>query len=80
MVIRGAARDDGARALLRRRRHPPPLTASGDDPERHFATVFYAQEYRLNTFIFRYPKPYVALIDGVVMGGGVGMSIHGSHR
>src|SRR3546814_2724294 len=31
-------------------------------------------------FIKRYPKPYVALIDGIVMGGGVGVSVHGSHR
>lgn len=41
---------------------------------------FYADEYRLNTLIKRYPKPYVALMDGVVMGGGVGLSLHGSHR
>ncbi|MEO3998259.1 enoyl-CoA hydratase/isomerase family protein [Mesorhizobium sp. CAU 1732] len=41
---------------------------------------FYHEEYRLNTFIKRYPKPYVALIDGFVMGGGVGISVHGSHR
>jgi enoyl-CoA hydratase len=41
---------------------------------------FYRDEYRLNRFIKRYPKPYVALIDGIVMGGGVGLSIHGSHR
>lgn len=40
---------------------------------------FYREEYRLNTFIKRYPKPYVALIDGIVMGGGVGVSVHGSH-
>lgn len=42
--------------------------------------AFYHEEYRLNTFIKRYPKPYVALIDGFVMGGGVGVSVHGSHR
>src|SRR3546814_20936416 len=30
--------------------------------------------------IKRYPKPYVALIDGIVMGAGVGVSVHGSHR
>lgn len=42
--------------------------------------AFYAEEYRLNTLIKRYPKPYVALIDGIVMGGGVGVSIHGSQR
>jgi len=41
---------------------------------------FYADEYRINTRIKRYPKPYVALMDGIVMGGGVGVSIHGSLR
>lgn len=41
---------------------------------------FYREEYRLNTAIKRYPKPYVALMDGITMGGGVGMSVHGSHR
>jgi len=44
------------------------------------ALVFFADEYRLNAAIKRYPKPYIALIDGIVMGGGVGVSIHGSHR
>jgi enoyl-CoA hydratase/carnithine racemase len=41
---------------------------------------FFADEYRLNAHIQRYKKPYVALIDGIVMGGGVGISFHGSHR
>jgi len=41
---------------------------------------FWWDEYRLNSFIKHYPKPYVALIDGIVMGGGVGISVHGSHR
>lgn len=41
---------------------------------------FFWDEYRLNRRIKRFPKPYVALIDGIVMGGGVGVSIHGSHR
>jgi enoyl-CoA hydratase len=44
------------------------------------ALSFFREEYRLNTAIKRYPKPYVSLIDGIVMGGGVGISIHGSHR
>jgi enoyl-CoA hydratase/carnithine racemase len=41
---------------------------------------FFADEYRLNTLIESYPKPYISLIDGIVMGGGVGISFHGSHR
>ena len=41
---------------------------------------FFGDEYRLNARIKRYRKPYVALIDGIVMGGGVGISVHGSHR
>ena len=41
--------------------------------------AFWAEEYRLNVAIRAYPKPYVALIDGLVMGGGVGVSLHGSH-
>lgn len=45
-----------------------------------FARGFWAEEYRLNVRISSYPKPYVALMDGIVMGGGVGLSAHGSHR
>jgi len=41
---------------------------------------FWREEYALNAAIKHYPKPYVALIDGIVMGGGVGISVHGSHR
>jgi enoyl-CoA hydratase len=44
------------------------------------ALSFFREEYTLNAAIKRYPKPYVSLIDGIVMGGGVGISIHGSHR
>jgi enoyl-CoA hydratase len=41
---------------------------------------FWRDEYPLNVAIKNYRKPYVALIDGLVMGGGVGVSVHGSHR
>ena len=44
------------------------------------ALDFFREEYALNTQIKQYRKPYVALIDGIVMGGGVGISVHGSHR
>ncbi len=42
--------------------------------------TFWREEYRLNALIARYSKPYIAFMDGVVMGGGVGVSAHGSHR
>ena len=41
---------------------------------------FWADEYRMNARIVRLGKPYVALMQGFVMGGGVGVSVHGSHR
>lgn len=44
------------------------------------ARAFFAEEYRLNAAIKSFPKPYLAIMDGVTMGGGVGLSVHGSHR
>lgn len=41
---------------------------------------FFRDEYRLNARIKAYPKPYTALIDGIVMGGGVGVSVNGRYR
>ena len=41
---------------------------------------FWRQEYIMNARIAHFPKPYVAFMDGLVMGGGVGLSAHGSHR
>jgi len=58
-------------------RHLYDLGSAGRQDE---ALGFWRAEYTLNAAIKRYPKPYVALIDGIVMGGGVGVSIHGSHR
>lgn len=79
VIIRGSAREDGSM----------PFCAGGDikalyegrlDPARGLAHTLYSDEYRLNALIFRYRKPYIALIDGVVMGAGVGVSVYGSHR
>lgn len=44
------------------------------------AKEFFATEYAMNGRIYHFPKPYIALIDGIAMGGGVGVSVHGSHR
>ncbi len=48
---------------------------TGDYPRQ-----FYRAEYRLNARLHRFKKPYIAFLDGIVMGGGVGVSVHGSHR
>ena len=45
-----------------------------------YGRTFWRDEYRLNAKIAAYPKPFVALMQGFVMGGGVGISCHGSHR
>jgi enoyl-CoA hydratase len=52
-------------------------TGKADDPD---VTQFWREEFPLNYTISRYPKPYVALMDGIVMGGGVGIAAHGKHR
>ena len=45
-----------------------------------YGRQFFWQEYRLNAHVGRFPKPYVALMDGIVMGGGVGVGAHGNVR
>ena len=54
--------------------HRDAVTGGGGTAE------FWADEYRLNARIASYPKPYVAVMDGLVLGGGVGISAHGSVR
>lgn len=44
------------------------------------AAEFWRDEYAMNALIDTYPKPFVAVQDGIVLGGGVGVSAHGSHR
>ncbi len=56
-------------------------TLAENSPEDHHkATEFFATEYVMNSRIYHFPKPYIALLDGITMGGGVGVSVHGSHR
>jgi enoyl-CoA hydratase/carnithine racemase len=50
---------------------------SGD---RTGVEAFFREEYDLNLLISAYPKPYIALIDGICMGGGIGVSVHGPYR
>ncbi len=64
------------------------LCAGGDvrslyDSRTHgsgLARTFWRDEYQINALVGRYPKPYVALQDGIVMGGGIGLSGHAGHR
>ncbi len=46
----------------------------------HLAADFFREEYQLNRRIHTFEKPYIALIDGITMGGGVGLSVHGDLR
>lgn len=84
-----AWRDDpDVLAVLVHTRHPRAFCAGGDIRllyESYRAgdlaaiDTFFIEEYRLNHAIFSYPKPYIALMNGVVMGGGMGIS-QGAHR
>ena len=77
----GAVLIDGAgeRGLLRRRRHSRALRR-GEVRQLRSPQQFWSTEYHLNVLIARYPKPVIAVMDGLVMGGGVGLSAHAAHR
>ncbi len=77
------AGDDTVIAVIVRSNSPKALCAGGDIRYFHSAAVagdvdglddFFAQEYALNLQIATYPKPYIAIMQGVVMGGGMGIS------
>jgi enoyl-CoA hydratase len=53
------------------------LSLAGDIPQ---IASFFQEEYALNLAIAECPKPYVALIDGIAMGGGLGLTVHGRYR
>ena len=80
--------DDGVELVVIRGAGERAFCAGGDIRALHdsgkagtpYVIDFYAHEYRLNRVIKRYPKPYIALINGIVMGGGVGVSVHGQYR
>ena len=50
-----------------------------DDPAGTLRRDFFREEYIINRRVYRYRKPWISLIDGIDMGGGVGLSVHGSY-
>lgn len=56
------------------------LYNNGTNGNFEFGKLFWSDEYRLNLLVSNYPKPYVVFMQGFTMGGGVGISCHGSHR
>lgn len=87
-VLADWARDDAVRAVVLEGAGERGLCAGGDIVAIYHsargdgaeARKFWFDEYRLNALIGRFPKPYVALMDGIVMGGGVGLGAHSNVR
>ena len=80
-------RDDSVRAVVVRGAGDKAFCAGGDiqrlydgGPRSQITQDFFREEYRLNRRIHNYPKPYIAIMDGITMGGGVGLSVHAGTR
>jgi enoyl-CoA hydratase len=81
--------DDAVRSVVVHSTSPKAFCSGGDIRAVREAALrgddaavlaYFSAEYALNLMIARYPKPYTALIDGYAMGGGLGVSVHGSAR
>ncbi|WP_327682523.1 enoyl-CoA hydratase/isomerase family protein [Kitasatospora sp. NBC_00458] len=87
-ALEGWADDDAVQAVVLTGAGERGLCAGGDIRTMHDdartggagTRAFFRSEYRLNALIARYPKPYLAVMDGITMGGGVGVSAHGAVR
>src|SRR5437660_6515259 len=90
-VLREWEDDPGIRAVLIRGAGERAFCAGGDvraiyeagrgiSGDRALTSTFFREEYELIRRIHRYPKPYVAIIDGITMGGGAGVSVNGAFR
>src|SRR5437763_11758719 len=90
-MLRTWADDPGIRAVLIRGAGERAFCAGGDvraiyeagrgiSGDRALTSTFFREEYELIRRIHRYPKPYVAIIDGITMGGGAGVSVNGAFR
>eukprot|EP01060_Flectonema_neradi_P005098 TRINITY_DN1338_c0_g1_i1.p1 TRINITY_DN1338_c0_g1~~TRINITY_DN1338_c0_g1_i1.p1 ORF type:complete len:372 (+),score=72.57 TRINITY_DN1338_c0_g1_i1:46-1161(+) len=56
------------------------IVSIATDEEGSLKRDFFLEEYKLNYAIKTFPNPHIAILDGITMGGGVGLSVHGSHR
>lgn len=88
-IMRAWAEDDTVMLVVLDAEGDKAFCAGGDIAELHGwgtesqvekARTFWRDEYRLNAELFEYPKPIVSLMQGFVMGGGVGLGCHASHR
>src|SRR5436305_11437727 len=90
-ILRAWAEDSSVKAVLIRGAGERAFCAGGDvraiyeagrglSGDRSLTSVFFREEYELIRHIHRYPKPYVAIIDGITMGGGAGVSVNGAFR
>lgn len=87
-VLLAWAADDAVRAVVLEGAGERGLCAGGDVVAIYHsaraggaeARKFWFDEYRVNALIGSFPKPYVSLMDGIVMGGGVGVGAHGNVR
>ena len=92
--LRAWAEDDAVRAVVIQGAGEKAFCAGGDvravyedglamkrgEGDGALTRDFFRQEYILNHLIHSFPKPYIALLDGITMGGGVGLSVHGAFR
>ena len=90
-MLRAWAQDPGVNAVLIRGAGERAFCAGGDvraiyeagrgiSGDRSLTSVFFREEYELIRRIHRYSKPYIAMIDGITMGGGAGVSVNGAYR
>src|ERR1044071_7436487 len=90
-MLRGWADDPRVKAVLIRGAGERAFCAGGDvraiyeagrgiSGDRSLTADFFREEYELIRHIHRFPKPYIAIIDGITMGGGAGVSVNGAYR
>lgn len=88
-ALRSWARDEAIKLVVIDAEGDKAFCAGGDIAELYdtgtagdyaYGQRFWRDEYRLNAYIFEYPKPVVSFLQGFTMGGGVGIGCHGTHR